>query len=73
MRRRNVTGGILDPKGGDAGSVSPGVGKSLRNVQRERDDSTTSTRLAIDSTTARKSNHLARPSLPPDMPTTSVL
>ena len=55
MRRRNVTGVILDPKGGDAGSVSRGVGKSLRTVQRERDDVTTSTRLAIDPTTARKS------------------
>ena len=29
--------------------------KCLRNVQRERDDSTTSTRLVIDPTTARKS------------------
>ena len=46
---------ILDPKGGDAGIVSPGVGKSLRTVQGERDDLTTSTRLAIDPTTARKS------------------
>ena len=46
---------ILDPKGADAGSVSPGVGKSLRTVQKERDDLTTSTRLAIDPTTARKS------------------
>ena len=46
---------ILDPKGGDAGSVSLGVGKSLRTVQRERDDLTTSTRLAIDPTAARKS------------------
>ena len=46
---------ILHPKAGDAGSVSPGVGKSLRTVQRERDDLTTSTRLAIDPTTARKS------------------
>ena len=55
MRRRNVTGLILDPKGGDAGSVSPGVRKSLRTVQRERDDLTTSTRLAIDPTTARTS------------------
>ena len=55
MRRRNVTGVILDPKGGDAGSASPGVEKSLRTVQRERDDLTTSTRLAIDPTTARKS------------------
>ena len=27
MRRRNVVGVILDPKSGDAGSVSPGVGK----------------------------------------------
>ena len=41
MRRRNVTGVILDPKGGDAGSASPGVEKSLRTVQRERDDLTT--------------------------------
>ena len=49
MRRRNVRV-ILDPKGGDAGSVSPGVGKSLRTVQRERDDLTTITRLAIDTT-----------------------
>ena len=32
----------------------PGVEKSLRTVQRERDDLTTSTRLAIDPTTARK-------------------
>ena len=32
---------ILDRKGGDAGSVSPGVEKSLRTVQRERDDLTT--------------------------------
>ena len=55
MRQRNVTGVILDPKSGDAGGVSPGVGKSLRTVQRERDDLTTSTRLAIDPTTARKS------------------
>ena len=55
MRRRNVTRVILDPKGGEAGSVSPGVGKSLRTVQRERDDLTTSTRLAIDPTTAQKS------------------
>ena len=55
MRRRNVTGVILDPKGVDAGSVSPGVGKKLLTVQSERDDLTTSTRLAIDPTTARKS------------------
>ena len=55
MRRRSVTGVILDPKGGDAGSVSPGVGESLRTVQRDRDDLTTSTHLAIDPTTARKS------------------
>ena len=55
MRRRNVTGVILDPKSGDVGSVFPGVGKSLRTVQRERDYLTTSTRLAIDLTTARKS------------------
>ena len=55
MRRRNFTGIILDPKGGDAGSVSRGVEKSLRAVQRERDDLTTTTRLAIDPTTARKS------------------
>ena len=55
MRRRNVTAVILNPNGGDAGSVSLGVGKSLRTVQRERDDLTTSTRLAIDPTTARKS------------------
>ena len=55
MRRRNVTGVILDVKGGDAGRVSPGVGKSLRTAQREREDLTTSTRLAIDPTTARKS------------------
>ena len=55
MRRRNGTGEILDPKGGDAGSVSPGVDKSLRTAPRERDDLTTSTRLAIDSTSARKS------------------
>ena len=55
MRRRTVTGVILDPKSGDAGSVSPGVGESLRTAQRERDDLTTSTRLAIDPTTARKS------------------
>ena len=55
MRRRNVTEVILDPKSGDTGSVSPGVGKSLRSVQRERDDLTTSTLLAIDPTTARKS------------------
>ena len=46
---------ILDPKYGDAGSVSPGVEKSLRTVQKERDDLTTSTRLAIDPTAARKS------------------
>ena len=45
----------LGPKGGDAGGVSPGVEKSLRTVQRERDDFTTSTRLAIDPTTTRKS------------------
>ena len=55
MRRRNFTGIVLDPKGGDAGSVSRGVEKSLRAVQRERDDLTTTTRLAIDPTTARKS------------------
>ena len=55
MRRRNVTGEILDSKSGDAGIMSPGVGKSLWTVQRERDDLTTSTRLAIDPTTARKS------------------
>ena len=55
MRRRHVAGEILDPKRGDAGNVSPGVEKSLRTVQRERDDLTTSTRLAIDPTTARKS------------------
>ena len=55
MRRRNVTGVILDPKGGDARSVYPGVEKSLRTVQRERDDLTTSTCLAIDPTTARES------------------
>ena len=55
MRRRNITGVVLDPKGGDAGSRSPGVGKSLRTVQRERNYLTTSTRLAIDPTTARKS------------------
>ena len=54
MRRRNVTGVILDPNDGDAGSVSPGAGKSLRAVQRERDDLTTSICLAIDPTTARK-------------------
>ena len=28
MRRRNVTGEILDPRGGHAVSVSPGVGKA---------------------------------------------
>ena len=55
MRRRDVTGVTLDPKSGDTGSVSPGVGKSLRTVQRERDDLMTSTHLAIDPTTARKS------------------
>ena len=55
MRRRNFTGIILDPKGGDAGSVSPGVEKSLRTVLKERGDLTTSTRLAIDPTTAQKS------------------
>ena len=55
MRRRNVIGVILDPKGGDAGSVPPGLEKSLRTVQRERDDLTRSARLAIDPTTARKS------------------
>ena len=55
MRRRNVTGVILNTKGGDARIVSPGVRKSLRTVQRERDDLTTSTRLAMDPTTARKS------------------
>ena len=43
----------MDPKSGDAGRVSPGVGKSLRTVQR--DDLKTSSRLAIDPTTARKS------------------
>ena len=46
---------ILYPKGGDAGSMSPGVGKSLRTLQRDRDDLTRSTPLAIDPTTARKS------------------
>ena len=68
MRRRNVVGVILDPKSGDAGSVSPGVGKSLRTVQRERDDLTTSTDLTIDPTTARKSRKRLgknRPSRPP--------
>ena len=68
MRRRNVTGVILDPKGGDAGSVSPGVEKSFRTVQRERDESTTSTSLAIDPTTARKNRKRLgknRPSRPP--------
>ena len=55
MRRRNVTGVMLDSKGGDAGRVSPGEGKSLRTLQGERDDLTTSTRLAIDPTTAWKS------------------
>ena len=55
MRRRNVTGVILDPKGGDAGSVCLGLGKSLQTVQVERDDLATSTRLAIDPTTARRS------------------
>ena len=55
MRRWNITGVILDAKSGDAESVSPDVGKSLRTAQRERDDLTTSTRLAIDPTTARKS------------------
>ena len=54
MRRRNVTGEILDPNGRDEESVSPGVEKSLRAVQRERDDLTKRTRLAIDPTTARK-------------------
>ena len=44
----------LDPKAGDAGIVSPGVEKSLRTVQRERDHLTTSTRLAIDPTTSWK-------------------
>ena len=55
MRRRNVTGVILDPKDRDAGSVSPGVEESLPTVQRERDNLPASTRLAIDPTTARKS------------------
>ena len=36
MRRRNVTGVILDPKGGDAGSVSPGVEKAS-GLYRERE------------------------------------
>ena len=58
MRRRNFTGVILGPKGGDARSASPGVGKSLWTVQRDRDDLTTSTRLAIDPTTARKSRKM---------------
>ena len=68
MRQRNVTGVILDAENGDAGSVSPGAGKSLRTAQRERDDLTTSTRLAIDPTTARKSRKRLgenRPSRPP--------
>ena len=55
MRRRNFTGVILGPKGGDARSASPGVGKSLQTVQRDRDGLTTSTRLAIHPETARKS------------------
>ena len=46
---------ILDPQSGDADSVSPGVEKTLRTVQRERDDLTRSTRLAIDPATARRS------------------
>ena len=60
MRRRRVTEVFLDHKGGDAKSVSPGVGKSLRTVQKERYDLTTSTRLAIDPTTARKSRKRLR-------------
>ena len=68
MRRRNVTGVIVGPKGGDAGNVSPGVGKSLRTVQRERDGLKTSARLAIDPTTSRKSRKRSGknwPSRPP--------
>ena len=44
---------ILDHKDGDAGSVSLGVEKAS-GLYRERDDLTTSNRLAIDPTTARK-------------------
>ena len=81
MRRRNVTRVIVDPKRGDAGSVSPGVEKSLRNVQRERDYLTTSIRLAIDPTTVRTSRKRLGEKLTippahrcaPDTPTTSVL
>ena len=69
---------ILDPKSGDPQSVSPGVGQILRNVQREQDDLTTSTRLAIDPTTARKSiKTLGKLTIPPahrcapDTPTTT--
>ena len=54
---------------GDAGSVSPGVGRAVR-LYKERDDLITSTRLAIDPATARKiargegkTDHPARPSL----------
>ena len=79
MRRRNVTEVILDPKSGDTGSVSPGVGKSLRTVQRERDDLMTSIRLAIDPTTARQSRKMLGKKLAippalrcaPDTPTTN--
>ena len=70
MRRRNVTGVILDPKAGTQ-EVRPRVWKKASRLYRERDDLTTSTRLAIDPTTARKSrkrlggktDHPARPSL----------
>ena len=58
MRRRNVTGVILDRIGGDAGSMPPGAEKSLRTVQRDRDVLTASTRLAIGPTTARKSRKM---------------
>ena len=63
MRRWNITGVILDAKSGDAESVSPDVGKSLRTAQRERDDLTTYARLAIDPTTTQKSRKEVREKL----------
>ena len=67
MRRRNVTGVAVEPKGGDRGSVSPGLEKNS-GLYRERDDSATITRLAKDSTTTRKNKtrlRKNRPSRPP--------
>ena len=70
MRRRNVTGVILDPKSGDAGSASLSVGKSLRTVQRARlFNDKHSSRDRPDNSTEKqeevreKTDHPTRPSL----------